>query len=400
MKKSHIYIAFIILLFFLLYWMNLSAPIQYRWKPTFNTGDRHPYGAHAFDKIMKSSWEKGYSHSYQSITNLMENDSCNYNLLIIAEEFYTDEEETNALLDYINRGGNALIAAHYFSEELSDTLNISTLFFLNYLTLDLSKGLTYFPVCLYASGKEKKNYSFPSALNAYYMRNIDDENRQYIDSAFIISETSGDIVSLRYRIGDGNLILACNPLVYTNYGILHDSISEYIGEHLAYLQNRPLIRTEYYHLGSQGGSEQSPFRYILSERSLRWAFYLAIVCLFVFMIFTAKRKQKAIPVIKPPANRTLAFVHSIAGLYILKNNNADIVSKKYAYWADSMRKKHGIDVVNETHDWNFYTRIASKTGRSVEDIRSLLIYLHSIDKNTSLSDSEMMKLITKMNETQ
>jgi hypothetical protein len=220
----------------------------------------------------------------------------------------------------------------------------------------------------------------------------------FVDSAYIISETmTKQKISLRYRIGEGNLILAANPLVYTNYGILNDSINEYIRTHLAYLQERPLVRTEYYQIGSQGENEQSIFRYLLSERSLRWAYYLTLLTIVVFMLFTAKRKQKAIPIIKPPANKMLAFVRSIANLYLLRNNNADIVRKKYIYWADEVKRRFGIDIINENHDRNLYTRLASKTGQSADELRRLLIYLRAIDEETVMSDEDMMQLITKMN---
>jgi hypothetical protein len=114
------------------------------------------------------------------------------------------------------------------------------------------------------------------------------------------------------------------------------------------------------------------------------------------MLFTAKRKQKAIPIIKPPANKMLAFVRSIANLYLLKNNNADIVRKKYIYWADEIKRRYGIDIINENDDWNLYTRLAAKTGQPAPELRRLLIFLR-IEEERILSDEEMMQLITKMN---
>jgi hypothetical protein len=116
------------------------------------------------------------------------------------------------------------------------------------------------------------------------------------------------------------------------------------------------------------------------------------------MIFTAKRKQKIIPVIKPPANKMLAFVRSIAGLYLLKNNNADLILKKQIYWGEELKRKYGIDIVNEQHDYEFYNRAASKTRQPVEDIRRLFIDLSLIDESSFVSDDDMMRLVAKMNE--
>jgi hypothetical protein len=115
------------------------------------------------------------------------------------------------------------------------------------------------------------------------------------------------------------------------------------------------------------------------------------------MIFTAKRKQKIIPVINPPANKMLDFVRSIAGLYLQKNNNADILLKKQIYWGEELKRKYGIDIVNEQHDYDFYKRAATKTRQPFDDIRRLFLDLGAIGENSSVPDDEMMRLVGKMN---
>jgi hypothetical protein len=205
------------------------------------------------------------------------------------------------------------------------------------------------------------------------------------------------VKSVLYRIGDGNLILSCTPLIYTNYGVLRDTSSTYIQSHLAYLKNRPLMRTEYYQVGSQSEYSQSEFRFLLSEPPLKWAFYIVWVCVLIFMVFTARRKQKTIPVIHPPANKMISFVRAIAGLYFQRNNNADLVLKKQVYWADNLKRKYGINVMNENWDTALYKRVASKTGAPFDEVRSLFINLSSIDKDLAVSDEDMMQLITIMN---
>jgi hypothetical protein len=401
MKKISIYTVLMLLLFLFLYWLNKDAPNPYRWVPTFHTRDKQPYGAYVFDKMMEASMKNGYTHNYLSISDLETGEMPdNYNLLIIASEFNTDEEEWNCLLNYIRRGGNAMIAAGYFSSEVEDTLKISTLknIFSPLPMIDLSRVQAFRQIRFHASASGEKTYSVPSITCSRFIGSNGEDSFNPRDSVYRISETmDGQIISMRFRMGKGNLILACNPLLYSNYGILNDSISEYIRYHLAYLQDRPLIRTEYYQTGSQGSRGQSPFRYILSERSLRWAFYISLITIFVFMLFTAKRKQKVIPVIKPPVNRAVAFVRSIAGLYLLKNNNADIIRKKFVFLAEEMKRKQGIDLINDPADWQLYTRIAAKTGQPVENVRRLLIHLRAIDRDSTVPNDEMMELISQMN---
>jgi hypothetical protein len=410
MTKKIIYIVSIAILFFLLYWSNKDKDIRYSWNPTFDTTDKQPFGAYALDKMLSSSWKKDYHHSYESIQNLC-SDTSNiyYNLLIIANKFQINQYEYEILYKYIEKGGSALIVANEFSPDIEIPFNLRTKFYISWseFLVQLNEKQPSELVQFTAPNLKNETCKIPmSAVNRYF-ESLDTIAYEYHDSVFVISEirdtskladkNSRKILSLRYQIGEGNLILACDPLLFTNYGILNDSINAYVWNHLAYLQDRPLIRTEYYEAGSQGAKNQSVFRVILSERPLKWAFYLSLICIAVFMIFTAKRKQKAIPVIKPPANKMLEFVRSIAGLYIQKNNNADIILKKQIYWGDELKRKYGIDIINEPHDYDFYKRVAAKTRTDVDEVRRLFIDLGVVDVDTFVSDEEMMDLIGKMN---
>jgi hypothetical protein len=410
MMKRIIYTVCIVVLFLLLYWSNKDNDIRYSWNPTFGTADKQPFGAYALDKMLSSSWEEAYYHGYESIQDLCSDTSdIHYNLLIIANKFQINQYEYEILYKYIEKGGSALIVANEFSPDIEIPFNLQTKFhiFWNEFLIQLNKKQPSRLVQFTAPNLKDEIYQVPmSAVNRYF-ESLDTIAYEHLDSVFVISEISDTsklatgnyrkILSLRYQIGEGNLILACDPLLFTNYGILNDSINAYVWNHLAYLQNRPLVRTEYYEAGSQGARSQSSFRVILSERPLKWAFYLSLICIAVFMIFTAKRKQKAIPVIKPPANKMLEFVRSIAGLYLQKNNNADIILKKQIYWGDELKRKYGIDIINEPHDYDFYKRVAAKTNTDADEVRRLFIDLGVIDVGTFVSDEEMMTIIGRMN---
>jgi hypothetical protein len=399
MKKRIIYIVCLLALFLLLYWNNKNTPVEFVWRPTYNIDDKQPYGASAMDELLKASWEKGYTHTYQSIADLSEDESLDTsNLLIIANYFSLSDNELDTLLSFVKNGGTALIIARYYSDKLSDSLNFSTDYdALSDLSDNLSTKQRMNTLRFSAPDNYTKSYQIPVSISSGYF-DCNYKNKAGKDSVFKVSECdTGKIVTLRYQIGKGNLLLSCNPKIFTNYGILDSSFNQYIWNTFSYLQNKPLIRTEYYQVGSQYGKSRSPLRYLLSVRALKWALYRALLTIVVFMIFTAKRKQKAIPVVKPPENKMLDFVRSIAALYIRKNNNADLILKKYVYWADNLKRNYGIDIVNDTHDSEFFERLASKTGKTVEEVSALFKNLDAINEDTNVPDSQMIELITKIN---
>jgi len=399
MKNRIIYIIFLLLLIVFLYWLNSKQSIDYVWQATYDTEDKQPYGAYVLDKLLTASWEKGYTHCYKSISDLKEEGSLDgKNLLIITSMFKTTESEIDTLLEYIREGGMAFIAARHFSDGyLSERLKFSTGYepFADISILS-NKKQKYNILCLCTPELSKEVYKMPTVLcSGFFTCHSVDTIKNH---AFIVAKSNNtEVIMLRYQIGKGSLLLSCNPMIYTNYGILYDTANRFIWNSLSYLQGKPLIRTEYYHAGSNAKESKSPLRYLLSKPPLRWALNITIITLLLFMLFTAKRKQKAIPVVRPPRNKMLDFVHSIAGLYIQKNNNADIVLKKQIYWADNLKRNYGIDIINEHHDDEFYKRLSSKTGKTADELSKLFRYLDCINQSTYVSDAQMMEIITQMN---
>ncbi len=382
----------------MIFFINKQTPVRFIWKPTYSTKDKQPYGAYAFDKILETSWEKDYIHTHQRIIDLEENNELEgKNLLIVTESFYLSNDEIGALLEFVKRGGNALIVAKYYIPDFCEKLGFRVSYETKFdISLDKKHEESFDTLRFNSPFFQQKSYQFPSAITPAYFY-LQKEQRR--DSVFVIAKNQEKHpVMIGFPMKKGNLILFCNPLVFTNYGILNGGNNGFIGSALAFVKDKPLIRSEYYHSGYYSDSKKSssPLSHVMSQRSLKWALYVTFFTIALFMIFTAKRKQKPIPVVKPPPNKILDFVRSIASLYLHKNNNSDIIHKKYIYWADSLKHKYGLDIINEKHNADFFERFASKTGQSTSSIQELFRYLDEIYEDTRVSDDRMMKLITQM----
>jgi len=398
MKKNLFFGVIIVLMFLIMYGINRNAPRKFRWEPTYDTRDTQPYGAFVFDKLLKTSWEEGYTHSYESILDLYsKGDLENANLLIICADFDIPIYQEKAFFDYLEKGGNILISSSSFRYSLSDSLNFYLRWnYSSYFSSDLSLKQPITSAYLWTSSEKDSIRNIPKPiLNRTFSPN-DGDSIGRGNVSIMATNSEDEAIMLRYEIGEGNLILCSTPLLFTNYAILHDSVNPFIWNVLAPLKGKPLIRTEYYGEGRSGDESDSVFRYLLSQPSLKWAFYIVIGALILFMLFTIKRKQKIIPIIKPPENRMLDFVRSISALYLTQNNNADIVLKRYIYWGDALKKRYGIDIINEQHDKPFIKHFSMKTGMPENDVRSLFLELDAIREHTEVSDTEMMNLITKM----
>lgn len=204
-------------------------------------------------------------------------------------------------------------------------------------------------------------------------------------------------VALVRSVGEGEVILVSTPLLFTNYGMLDRHNATYLFRLLTSLQGLPVVRTEAYNRHAE--EQQTPLRYLLSQPPLRWAVYLTMLAILLFMVFTARRKQRIIPVMQRPDNKSLEFIELIGTLYCQKKDHANLVHKKYIYFAEELRRSIQVDVEDVGEDKRNFERIASKTGMEVDKLAHFFREIRPvIYGGRTISSEEMKHYIDKMNE--
>ena len=173
--------------------------------------------------------------------------------------------------------------------------------------------------------------------------------------------------------------------------MLKEDNHQFVAGILSTLPEGSLHWSEYYQLGRL--EAQTPLRYILSEPSLKWAFYITISGIILFMIFESKRTQRVIPVIAPLKNDTLVFVKTIARLYYLKKDHKQLAAKKILHFVDHLKQKLLIDVNDEVGE--VISRVAAKTGSSEEDVRAVMDMINKISASKYISSDDLRTFVTK-----
>ena len=116
-----------------------------------------------------------------------------------------------------------------------------------------------------------------------------------------VSRNYHPLVAMVRPWGKGEVVLVSTPLLFTNYGVLDEKNATYIFRILSQIGELPVVRTEGY-MTETAQTQRSPLRYFLSQRPLRWAIYLSMFAILLFMVFTARRRQRAIPVVNRKTN--------------------------------------------------------------------------------------------------
>jgi hypothetical protein len=211
----------------------------------------------------------------------------------------------------------------------------------------------------------------------------------------IVRDKKERILAVRHSVGKGELFIVSTPLMFTNFGILDKQNASYVFGLLSYMKGKPLVRIEAY--GDHDVKPSTPLRYLLITPPLKWAVYTTILLILLFMIFTAKRRQRIIPVTETPPNRTLGFIRLISSLFYSRHDNAEILKTKYSVFCSDIKQKTGVDLFEDKQDDSQFVRLAEKTGMPEDEIRQLVKEFRVIPYQYDMPDIQMKELMDRMN---
>ena len=145
--------------------------------------------------------------------------------------------------------------------------------------------------------------------------------------------------------------------------------------------------------------EQSPFYVFLQHPPLRWAVYLTIMGVVLFCIFTARRRQRPIPVIEQPKNGNLEFVRLIGTLYWQEGNHQGLLQKKLAYTAEEIRRQTGLDIMDAEAEQETIEQLARLTGMEADNLRYVLHNVkRAVDPANVITEPELKTFIASLDE--
>lgn len=451
MKSSRNFLFAMLVLFVLFCLLQVNLPKKFVWSPTFSHVDKQPLGCFVFDSVLTQSLPNGYHVTKKTFFQLdQEHAKEKISVLMVVDQQNLKQLDVKYLCNIARRGGKVMVVA---SSSLDDGRNADTVVvdeLERTFKVRIEDG-TYFSLrgilaglkahdndmydtiywnnreTMYAAQSYRMFYnmvggtlfvdSVPKVKRLAYTLSTAGYDYKY-DSLYVGDFTRFDtIVDKKERIeridtfaikkvpaavsvpyGKGEVIFVSSPLLFTNYGMLEGNTSVYIFRLMSYLADLPVYRTEaYVKTDAMLVAEQSPFREFIKRPPLRWALYLALLGVVLFMIFTARRRQRVIPIMSKPANRSLEFIQLIGTLYYQRKDHVDLVRKKFKLFAEELRKTAGVDISDVNTDDSEYLLLAEKTGmnsdRLKKVIRQIRLVLHS---EGNISVEEMRSLIDAM----
>ena len=401
MKLSRGFVVFIVILFVVLVFVDVKIPKKFNWSiETFLNNDHNPFGAMLVDSILKSSIKAGYEVRHGDIDDIYR-DTTNLESSILLVDPSLDEYEKD-LIGILNRGQNVIIVSDYFPDTLSEVFDIkfetSSRYFLD--DYNDSSLLIWRKDSLY----EREEFSFKT-IDIFDVCDITfNKEGDTIWTKLLSEERLYKVtVAASRKYGKGKLVLLFWPQVFTNYNVLEKGGAQLLLRIISQVGNKkPVIRYQNRYSEDSMTEEfesQSMLRVFLNHKSLRWAVYLTLLTIVLSLIFTAKRKQRVIPVIEPPKNQTLAMVKHIGFLHYRHHDNASLVRDRFVQFKQEIMRKFLVDIDDDIDLSENLTMISNQVGVDANKFVDALSRLREIavDYDLVLNDKETKKLLDMMN---
>ncbi|WP_226789185.1 hypothetical protein [Polaribacter reichenbachii] len=301
------------------------------------------------------------------------------------------EEGVKDLLSFVHDGNNAFLSLNYFSENLEAQLGITTnnLDKNVYDNADLKALKGEFS--LVDESFKDQTFTFDRNIKRHYFVTYNENKTIVLGNAKIDGELVPNFLKIYH--GKGAIYIHANPIVFTNYNLLKGK--EVYAEHLlSYLPSNtvfwdPQIKWSKY-VNNRDNDQESVFKFFLQHKTLTWFLCITFAGVILFMLFNFRRKQRAIPVIHPLQNTTVAFTQTIASLYLKEQNHKNLVDKKIAYFLEKVRTKYLLNTTNLNK--NFIRDLAAKSDNEIRNTKYLINTIITLNKKSECTQEELLVL--------
>lgn len=397
-RRSKIIVGIFVAVLLVIIATEIVRPKPINWRPSYTATDKIPFGCFVLFNELPTLFSKAaLTNVNESLYKVLsQRDSLiRSNYILINDIISFDQQEHNQLLNYVSKGNDVFIAASSFSDYLSDTLklNVQSLYDIkeDSVTVSLTNSAFKNKKYVYTRGQHKGHFTSLDTLNATvlgYVEFTDEQNSLFSGKP---KKSTKAVNFIRMPFGKGNFYLNSIPQAYSNYYMLGGN-QEYVANTFSYLETRPLFWDNYKKSGRV--IINSPMRFVLNQVSLKWAYYLTVLGLLLFVIFKAKREQRIIPVITPLANTSVEFAKTVGSLYYQHKDYTDLVAKKLKYFLEFVRSQYHIDT-SQIKDKTAHD-LAAKSGKSITETKALLEFIGFLRKKKAHTVEDIIQLNKKI----
>lgn len=354
---------------------------------TYSSRDKAPYGSYVPFKVMQHFFKQAkpktvtrpFAKTYERTDGL---NTTNNVYIIVAERLWLSEKDVAAMSEYVSEGNKLFLAV-----EETDSLLEATFGFRVKKTKDP-----------YGPAHVTQHFSNPNfgPDTVFTSSGIQFNSSLAAPDSGIITTlgTNKDHEPNFFRIpyGNGQVFVMLNPMTWTNYFLMIKGNMRALELQMAYLPEYPpnVYWDEFYKYqhGPQRG-DFSNWQVLLRHPSLRWALFLSVALLLLYVLFESKRRQRLIPPKPVLANNSLDFAETLGKLYYQHHNNLNLANKMTTHLLDYIRQHYYLNT--GALNAEFVTALSRKSGHSRESVERLIGMAVQVRLSDSFSDDQLQE---------
>ncbi|WP_299180517.1 DUF4350 domain-containing protein [uncultured Chryseobacterium sp.] len=374
-KTFKIYALIFIIIMVILALLEVNKTEVTDWRKNFNVNEKSPFGLFVFNEEANNLFKNNLKRIDQAPYDYYDQyKKGKHNILIIENRL--DTESWIKIMDQVSGGSDAMLIVSDIPKEISDSIGYydSQLSFEEQNVLKLTDKK-------YQNDFIKLD-KFPSGRGFTFIKPGVEVLGKTVEKN---NEDQANFIKVKF--GEGNIYVHSEPLFLTNYYLLKTGNTKYAQDVFSYLEDKETL----WFVESNTKVSKSPMRFILSKPALKYAWWVFLGGLLLFVFFNVKRKQRIVPVIDPLKNTSADFVKSIGNLYMQEGDFHDMMAKKAQYFLNKVRMDLLIDTQNL--DEEFAKKLQLKTGKPSEMIAEAVVLIKKAqDPYASVMKEDLMRM--------
>jgi hypothetical protein len=426
----------------------------YSWYQSFEPNKEQPYDLKVLKKLLtKNAREadfevltKPYSIALEDLPN-----KAKHNLVVVLPYFFPDTAELFALHNFLKKGNTAFIATKEITpllgllfqhgkdstSHLVEAINTDDVYrFVPDSVIQAYKDVAWDKADSiherYQQALREKLFSENSAFDSVFSKGwvgavhqssdlrIKLARRVRQDTAIsrwqsvkldVLKEGSATAyfdtvgkppLAVKWKVGKGSITICSTPIIFTNVYFIERQNFEFANAMLFDVNSGPILwdevvryNNELNYRGDGNSLGQSPLSFIMSQRSLQWAWFTLLGTVLLFVLFRSKRRQRIIPILKPNQNTTLAYAQLLGSLQLKEKNNTAKGNEIYQHFLHHLRNRYRWSTNLENDELKKRLRkIAPDLEREVQ----VVLHVGSIaGKEQALTDAQLINLFNYAN---
>jgi hypothetical protein len=326
---------------------------------------------------------------------VLTSDSVKQVLFIVTKFFNPSEEDLDYLTGFVQKGNYVFISAFQITNTASKFFKLRPKNTYNWYALMLGIHHQFNPFDSTIVNLDSNSFKIPLSYQypgADFTNDLEKTDSNFTFPLGYSAATNKNLIAVNAM--KGTFFLHTAPIIFTNFFLLYEDNKQYYEKLMSLLPKdaKKIVWDEYYLYHYNDDIKPQERRGILSVilkyQNFKWAFWMALLFLFLYIITEVKRKQRIIPKYEKPKNDSLEFVTTIGKLYYEKSDHKNLAEKLTQYFLDHVRNNFKISTAELNS--SFVQQLAAKSNRNADDINAIVESIHTINLSGIITQKQLM----------